>query len=284
MKRDDYYEDKKILIPLMAVSMVAGAMPISNVSASNDPKIYVDLHYEDDGDIRADIMFENLPTLYAGGFHIDFGDSWVNAVNDHGVHFSYKDTTAHEYGANVTYEENGEHGGFISFFSYYGNTDFNGRFYSIYLKKSENFNSDTAGINVVYMSDGRIHDTLYHMEDDNSLTNLLSNTLQTTPTMLGAYEYKVGDVNNDGYVDAVDTSLIWSEVQEHGAYDVNDIKYTYKSIFPKAKCAAVPDANQDGYISYLDGDLIMQYYADMSTDNVNNTNVGKIDIFELFDD
>ncbi len=133
------------------------------------------------------------------------------------------------------------------------------------------------------MSNDRVHDTLYHEEDDHSLTNLLYNTLQTTPTMLGAYEYKVGDVNSDGYVDSVDAGLIWAATQ-NGAYYIPNIKNTYQSIFPKAKCAAVPDTNQDGHISYFDGDLIMQYYADMATGKENNTNVGKIDIFELFDD
>ncbi len=274
---------KKLLAPLIAVSMVAGAMPISNVSAaSNDPKIYVDLHYEDDGDIRADVMLENVPTFFTGSFHIDLSDSWTTTNNSQGRFFTTTDCTGS--GGHASVHEAGEHGAFIFITSTdMENIDFNGRLVSFYVAKSENYDPNNNGINVVYKSGENFVDNLYHSAPDHSYTNLLPQTLETTPTMLGAYEYKVGDVNSDGYVDAVDCSMVWSETKDR-SYCVDDIKNTYQSIFPKAKCAAAPDANQDNWISYEDGDLILQYYADMATGNENNTNVGKIDIFELFDD
>lgn len=272
---------KKILIPLMAVSMVAGAMPISNVSASNDPKIYVDLHYEDDGDIRADVMLENVPTFFTGSFHIDLSDSWTLTTDSRGRPFATAGCTGQ---GHTSVHEAGEHGAFVFITSTdMENIDYNGKLVSFYVAKSENFDPDNNGINVVYLSGENFVDNLYHSENNGNYVNLLPQTLENNPTMLGAYEYKVGDVNSDGYVDAVDCSMVWSATKDR-AYYVNDIKNTYKSIFPKAKCAAAPDANQDGWINYSDGDDILQYYADMSTENVNNTNIGKIDIFELFDD
>lgn len=270
---------KKILAPLMAVSMVAGAMPISNVSASNNPRIYVDIHYEDDGDIRADVMFDNLPELSAGGFHIKIGDGWKLRYNRAGEPDCSTRGCYSEGIANLISQEVQNYGLFVCFStkSNYG-YDFNGSFCSIYLEKTENYSPDNAAINIEYINGPNSIDCLVHNNE-----NILSYALETSPTMLGAYEYKVGDVNSDGYVDAVDCSMVWSATKDRSYY-VNDIKNTYKSIFPKAKCAAAPDANQDGWISEGDGDVILQYYADMSTDNVNNTNVGKIDIFELFDD
>ncbi len=271
---------KKLLAPLLAVSMVAGAMPISNVSASNDPRIYVDIHYQDDGQIRADVMFENLPELCAGGFHIKVGDSWKLKYNERTKKPDCNTRGCYSEGlASLSVEGIPNYGLFVCFStdSYYG-YDFNGSFCSIYLEKAENFDPDNAAINIEYLGNGVIEDRLVHNGKD-----IVSYNPEESPTMLGAYEYKVGDVNSDGYVDAVDCSMIWAATK-NGAYYVNNIKHTYKSIFPNAKCAAAPDANQDGWISYGDGELIMQYYADMSTGNVNNTNVGKIDIFELFDD
>ncbi|MDE5771137.1 MAG: hypothetical protein K2I06_05840 [Ruminococcus sp.] len=266
---------KKFLAPLLAVPMIAGAMPISNVSAANDPRIYVDIHYEDDGDIRADVMFDNLPTLTAGGFHIKIGDSWKLTYDM----FGEPDCYFNRYASGVV-ENIPNYGIFVCFSTTkIGGRDFNGTFCSFYLEKSENFDPDNAAINIEYLNGPNSQDCLVH----NNVENILHYALETSPTMLGAYEYKVGDVNSDGYVDAVDCSMVWAATQ-NGAYYVNDIKHTYKSIFPKAKCAAAPDANQDGWISEGDGDLMLQYYADMSANRENYTNVGKIDIFELFDD
>ncbi|MDE6848235.1 MAG: hypothetical protein K2J44_02675 [Ruminococcus sp.] len=271
---------KKILAPLIAVSMVAGAMPISNVSASNDPRIYVDIHYEDDGDIRADVMFDNLPELTAGGFHIKIGDGWKLKYRRTGkpdctTHGCYSDGLA-----SITAVEVQNYGLFVCFSTDTGDGyDFNGSFCSIYLEKTDNFSPDNAAINIECINGPNTQDCLVV----HNKQNIITYALETTPTMHGAYEYKVGDVNSDGYVDAVDCSMVWSATK-NGAYYVDDIKNTYKSIFPKAKCAAAPDANQDGWINYTDGDAILQYYADMSSENVNSTNIGKIDIFELFDD
>lgn len=37
---------KKSLASLMAVSCIIGVIPVANVSASNDPNVYVDITYE----------------------------------------------------------------------------------------------------------------------------------------------------------------------------------------------------------------------------------------------
>lgn len=279
---------KKLLAPLMAVSLIASAMPVANVSAaSNEPQLYVDITYEDDGDIRGDVIMKNMPTLYAGGFHIEFGDSWTEGKNNKGLNFTFANTTPHEIGGNCKYQANGEHGGFFTFNSPdYGNYDYNGRICSFYLKKTKSFDPDNAEINIAYYSTENASDFLYHLESNHSLTDYSPIAHEKSPVMLGAYEYKVGDVNNDGYVDVIDSSLIRSALKDNNnsAFIVDSIKHTYKRYFPEAVCPASPDATQDGTIGQLDADLIMDYYVDMSTDGVNNSRIGKLDFYELFDD
>lgn len=279
---------KKLLSPLMAVSLIVSAMPVANVSATNDdPQLYVDITYEDDGDIRGDVIMKNMPTLYAGGFHIDFGDSWTEGKNNKGFNFTFANTTSQEIGGACIYKANGEHGGFFTFSSPNGNNnDYNGRVCSFYLKKSESFDPNNAEINISYHSTINASDFLYHKENNGTYTDYSPTAHEKSPVMLGTYEYLVGDVNNDGYVDAIDSTLIRSALKDNNnkSFTVDGIKRTYKTIFPDAVCPASPDATQDGIIGQLDADLIMDYYVDMSTDGVNNSRIGKLDFYELFDD
>lgn len=279
----------------MAVSIVAGAMPVASVSAEDNPKIYVDLTYEEDGDIRADVMMENMPEIYSGAFHIDLGDSWIMSVNDEGDNTDYSlDGSIKKNYSQFAFEEDGTklkddgiHGAFFVFVApYYKNCDYNGKLFSFYVAKSENFDPDNAGINIVYTSSGNsVFDYIYHIDNNNNRIDLSPNVHETSPVMLGAYEYIVGDVNNDGMVNAVDSTCIFTALKnKDNSYNVNDIKYTYKSLFPDALCAAAPDADSNGTIEHSDAMLIMQYYADLSTSHENNSGVGRRDIYELFND
>jgi len=273
---------KKFLAPLMAVSLVAGAMPVVNVSAENKPNIYVDFTYEDDGDIRADIMFENVPDVSCGGFHVEFGDGWKLKIKSNGKLDASVIGCDSNGTASVSSVKHGDNDLFVCFGtdSSHG-YDLNGRFYSIYLEKSKNFNSNNATANVVFKSYADADDML--VSDNEYIIYSGNNHL---PVMLGAYEYIIGDVNNDGRVNVIDASQLMSALHGDRAqnYIVDNIKNTYKSLFPYAVCAAAPDADQDGSINYIDVDLIMEYYADMSTEQQNNTRIGKRDIYELFND
>lgn len=275
---------KKFLAPLMAVSLVAGAMPVVNVSAENKPNIYVDFTYEDDGDIRADIMFENLPTnVGCGGFHVEFGDGWKLKFKSNGkLDATNTGCTTSENGFSAQSIKSGDNEVFVFWGTdYKPGYDLNGRFYSVYLEKSENFNSDNATANVVFKTDGSYDDMISTFMGD-----IIYAGSDYSPVMLGAYEYIIGDVNNDGRVNVIDASQLMSGLHGDRAqnYIVDNIKNTYKSLFPYAVCAAAPDADQDGSINYIDVDLIMEYYADMSTEQQNNTRIGKRDIYELFND
>lgn len=269
----------------MAVSLIAGAIPVTNVSsANNDPRVYVDITYDDNGKARADIMFENLPNIASGGFHIEIGDGWKVRMSDRmpsEIDTSRAGCTSGEVNCTPFLKKYGNNDVFLTF-SLMNDYDLNGRFFSIYLEKSDNFNSNNSEINVVFQSTANVSDCIATRTG----RCVIDSVSDHSPTMLEAYEYLVGDVNNDGRVNAIDSTLIRCALEDNkkSQFIVNDIKKTYKSFFPDAVCPASPDANQNGTISLLDADLILDYYADMSTDGINNSRIGKLDFYELFDD
>lgn len=272
---------KKFIAPLMAASLVAGTMPLTNVSAASDPRIYVDLTYEDGNDnVRADIMFENMPKVKNGGFHIEVGDGWnlvMGRFNKPKV--SYTDCTSAEAQFSVKPKEDGDNDLFIAFANDAA-YNVNGRFISFYLTKDKSLNSDNSEVNVVFKP--ATSNSIDYIKGENG--NIIISENYNPPVMLESREYLVGDVNNDGYVNAMDASDVLSAVKSNNNKPliVKDIERTYKSMFPDAVCPASPDASQDGMISRIDVDVILDYYMDMSTDGVNNSRVGKLDFYEFF--
>lgn len=272
---------KKFIAPLMAASFVASAMPLIDVSAASDPRVYVDLTYEDGNDnVRADIMFENMPNVINGGFHIEIGDGW-NLVMSHPnkPKISHTDCTSAEAQFSVKPKKDGDNDLFIAFANDAA-YNVNGCFVSFYLVKNENFNSNNSEVNVVFKPDTL--NSIDYIKGENG--NIIISEDYNPPVMSESREYLVGDVNNDGYVNAMDASDVLSAVKSNNNKPliVKDIERTYKSMFPDAVCPASPDASQDGMISRLDVDVILDYYMDMSTDGVNNSRVGKLDFYEFF--
>ncbi|MCM1313925.1 MAG: hypothetical protein NC205_01775 [Prevotella sp.] len=277
---------KKVLAPLMAVSLMVSAMPIANVSAaSNDPRVYVNITYDDNGTARADIMFENIPAIANGGFHLDVGDGWDlkmdNTFNPPEIEFETKGCTAGKIHCTPLIVKDGDNDVFITF-STSKNYDLNGRFLSIYLEKNANFTPSNAKINVVFRSTEDASDSIATVKGD----PVINSVTDRSPAMNQVCEYKIGDVNNDGYVDAIDSSLILSALEKNNnrSFSVESIKNNFKTIFPDAICPAAPDANQDDSIGLSDSNIIMKYYTHMSTNSEDTSRVGKIDFYEFFED
>ncbi|MCM1505821.1 MAG: hypothetical protein NC177_01620 [Ruminococcus flavefaciens] len=272
---------KKILSALTAVSLIAGAVPVMNASAvNNEPRVYVDITYDENDNPMANIMFENTYDVASGGFHLDLGDGWKAKLDEYGD-VDIKGTRISQKFSPMVKTDTGND--LFVAFSANNNYTFNGLFFSIYLEKTENFNEDNAEINVVFKSSKNVYD---YIANRTNSKKLITAETDNAPTMIKAYEYLVGDVNNDGYVDAIDSTMILCALEDNNRteFSVDEIKHSYKSYFPEAVCPASPDASQDNTISELDSDLIMQYYMDMSTSGVNNSRVGKIDFYELFED
>lgn len=272
---------KKFLAPLLAVPVVAGAMPVANVSAVS-PRIYVDITYENNERVRADIMFENIPDAACGGFHVNIGDGWnfktkYDPSGDK-IYGSDKDCTS-KGTVTVQERENGEKGVFL-YFTSSKDYNLNGRFYSLYLEKNENFNSKNADVNVVFQATPYAEDSIA----DKTGNLFIKADTYYAPVMLEAQEYIIGDANNDGRVNAIDATWINMALEENNTQSliVDEIKNNYTNYFPEANCAAAPDATLNDVIDYTDAEAIVQYYADMSTIGHSNTRIGQREFYEIF--
>lgn len=267
---------KKLLAPLMAVSLIASAMPVANVSAASNPRVYVNITYENNQKVRADVMFENVPACAAGNFHIDVGDGW-DIVHDANNQIALSQNNSPTK-CNILSAIERSDNYFLLYFLEKGDKKFNDCFCSFYLEKNSNFTSKNAKVNVVFENSGSFDDFIATQKGD----RIISSGAYRPPVMLEAQEYIIGDANNDGYVDSIDGSWLLSSIERDPQCKVDDITENYTDIFPLANCAAAPDADLDGTISQDDFDLIMKYYMDMSTDERNNSRVGKREFYEIF--
>lgn len=268
----------------MAASLVAGAMPLTNVSAASDPQIYVDLTYEDGNDnVKANIMFENMPDVKGGGFHIEVGDGWnlvMDTPDDPDKPLTNKaQSMVWQLMSSLIVIKDGTNDLFITFAGSKA-YDLNGNLLSFYLEKNENFNANNSEVNVVFKSSKNSEDFILGKNN----VHIIESDTNHSPVMLESREYLVGDVNNDGRVNAMDCTDILAALEDNhrSSFVVKNIEYTYQSFFPDAVCPASPDANQNGMITKADADLILKYYADVSTDEINNSRVGKLDFYEFF--
>lgn len=277
---------KRFLAPLMAAAITVSAMPVVTANADGNPRVFVDITYENNERVRADIIFENIDPAACGGFHVNIGDGWDfktrYSASGTKIYGSNKDCES-EGKANIQVKENGEKGVFI-YFSSDDNYDLNGRFYSLYLEKNENFNSKNADVNVVFQAESQ---STYDFIANCIGTIFISANTDTAPRMTEAQEYIIGDANNDGRVNAIDATWIRMAINGDNTksytVDALAINDAYKNIFPEANCAAAPDADMDGHINFIDADKIMQYYADMSTDEQNNSRIGTREFYEIFE-
>lgn len=87
---------------------------------------------------------------------------------------------------------------------------------------------------------------------DTGIKTIKLNNKTTEP-----YEYSLGDVDGNGYVDAVDASKVLSEY----AHISSDMDSTFNEVQRK-----VADSNNDGFIDAVDASKILAFYAYISTD------------------
>lgn len=88
------------------------------------------------------------------------------------------------------------------------------------------------------------------------------NEYKIPQTYEDSYYYRLGDLNKDGYVDAVDASLtlnLYSKL-------ATDQTLTKEEQDQKTRA----DMNKDGYVNSIDASLILSYYANNSTSWTNS--------------
>ncbi|MCM1315726.1 MAG: SH3 domain-containing protein [Prevotella sp.] len=141
------------------------------------------------------------------------------------------------------------------------------RNYTLYVSLKRNSSGDTVSyadtFNVPDVNDNpeSFRELIYNFsfDDDFSGSNwTLSSETETEKNIIMHYgTSRTGDVNGDGIIDSVDSSLVLSEYSslstEGGTSTLNE----------KQKLSA--DVNKDGIIDAVDGSLILVYYAISST-------------------
>lgn len=254
-----------ISLYMIIVSLLSSICFRTYAFSSNDPRIYVNIVYEDGGTIRADVMFENMPNLKAGGFQLNVGEGWHILPNDFGDDGLNKDSRDKINNAIYSVYINNK-GRFIGFCNAkLDGYNYNGRFCYFYIERT----SESTPLNSVINCS---LDSLY----DADFTSIIETA--DVPVMLASYEYMIGDADGNGIIDARDASLVYTATDENMSYDVYSTRYTYTNEFPNAVCSASPDANEDGIIDSSDATLILRAYVNASSVG----NVGEIAIYELF--
>lgn len=135
----------------------------------------------------------------------------------------------------------------------------------IYVRKNSNLNA----------TNGTIKISSNVLADANGIDIQVSN-MQFITTK-SAY-YKLGDVNNDGYINTKDSVAILNALESHGlsnsSISVYKVANNLKDWFPYARAAEVADTNADTYISKEDANVITKSYASIMA-NTYKGNLGK---------
>lgn len=267
---------KKLLASLMATTIVAGSMSAINSMAAS-PRIYVDIVRVNSTTYRADVIFENMPALYSSSFYVEVGSGWrINKTGSKTAQWSVENCTITQ-SAMYTHSMPDDSDNLISFITGADNLagyDYNGKFVSFYLTKTNDYNTQNAVINID-MENGYLCGNNSEGERID-YTNNLDDSI-----MLEVDQYIIGDADGSGSVNSLDASDVLT-VASNSTLIVDTIAPFHTNYFPDALCAAAPDADQNGYINKADANEIMNYYSAVAVGNSYSGKVGKIDVYETF--
>lgn len=258
------------------------------IAEASTPRIYVDIVYESDTQIRADVIFENMPETYSGGFHLNVADGWkINDINDEGYFKIEKlNYTGQDLGIGGKISTKGTNNTFIY---YYGekNVNANGHFCSFYISKTDTYSETNSDISVYFEDNYPVYDYIGSQLPSGEYVEYFrpnSNEEIELPKIEKVNEYIIGDANGDVYVNSKDASAILSAISNNGgnSFSVPLIESHFTRFFPYAKAPAAPDANNDGYISREDAELALNYYSSVSTGEDYVGAIGSKAVYEYY--
>lgn len=248
-------------------------------SAASDPNIYIDMTIEESGAIRADVIMENVPEFNNAAFQFDLGTNWeALTLADGTVDFiCYGNTITHAM--SDAFYRSTNNGNYLTITSAkYQDYNFNGTFVSFYIKKSDTFNWSSAGINFV-------KNPINYTITDSKGNEYFNSILETSPIMVGADEYIVGDVNNSLFVDGTDATLILRFINLNGnSVPLSDINSYLNEVIHDLRSAYAADVNKDGYIDETDAQLTLRYYTEIISGLEYSGYIGTTDIYEIYND
>ena len=243
----------------------------ASASFGSDPAIYSNIVDLGSGLYRADIMCENMPNIISGAFNIEIGTGWSFVLDgtdidyENPLHFVVATGTPTSSSVFVALARASE-------------VNPNRTIFSVYLNKTNSYSSNNATVNVEFGA----NDGLYTLSGgdynpDSFIYPLLA------PEMTASYEYRIGDVNNDGILTSVDASLISVAISNNNnnRIDINGAN-TY---FPNAVALEVADVDRDEYITNDDAQYVLSYYVYVSSNMtpVGTYYTGEWDIYEEYD-
>lgn len=276
---------KKLLSALVTSVFITSSVFTTTASAiiaeASTPRIYVDIVYESDTQIRADVIFKNIPETDSGAFHLNIADGWEVDTFDNGIiKLSTLDCTG--YGVSATLCNDGTNDVFICYACNRG-IDMNGRFCSLEVSKTDTYSETNSDISVYFTSVPGAHDFIGAASGERYFEAGSDEEVEL-PKIEKVNEYIIGDANGDVYVDATDASAILRAIYNNGdkAIYVPFIESNFTRLFPSAKAPAAPDANNDGYISDLDADLVLHHYSDVSSGKDYVGAIGSKAVYEYY--
>lgn len=283
---------KKFLPAFVATVFMTSTVFTTTASAiiaeASTPRIYVDIVYESDTQIRADVIFKNVPPTWSGGFHLNVADGW-EVDNLFGLVSidKYDGCTGQDFVISGTIVDENVVG--ISYANSKGTFDIdaNGRFCSFKLSKTDSYSETNADISVYFTGNGVLNDCIsshFLNGKDTDYFVVGSGEKIELPKIEKVNEYIIGDANGDVYVSAKDASAILSAIYINGDQPirVSSIESNFTRLFPSAQAPAAPDANNDGYISDLDAELVLHHYSSVSSGGGYVGAIGSKAIYEYY--
>lgn len=275
---------KKTIVAGLAAAMTMTAVPMINSSAAQAtnsvPKMYLDFTIESDGDIRADVVIENMPDFTTSGFHVELGEGFKFTTSKEGDDYV---TFGNPYAGSLVNINDHE----LAFATMNAKAkNYNGHFVGFYVERTDVNNMYNSTGNVVFYNAPNAPCKITDDEHNITIYNPASGTgTMNTPDILESNEYLVGDINGSGVVDGIDATRVLRACDLNGGdIKIENINGNFTNEIPDLRSAYAADVNKDGFISQADADLLLKYYTIIISGKEYNGNIGKVDIYEIYND
>ena len=278
---------KRIISVFSAMLLSVTSVTAISAFADNTVQMYTDFTYVSSTRVKVNVWLKNCPAVFAGGYHVELGNGleFCTLLNDP------ERLQIVKTGTNSTYimwdsmiDSTMTNGAFLGFATY-GNEPIDPSIplVSFY---ADIVGTDDITATIVARSNGNYVDQICYQNPEGNITD--STTFELTiidkPVMIESTDYLVGDVNNDGYINAIDASSILVAMNNNYnvPISVHSIDSHFNLFFPNAKTKESPDANKDELITRSDANEIMDYYSAMSSNQSYSGYVGQIDYYETY--
>lgn len=275
---------KHAAISGLAAVVTLAAVPtihMSSAQAADDaPKMYLDFTVESDGDIRADVVIENMPDFTTSGFHVELGEGLKFTTSSEGEDY---ETFGNHYAGSLVQINDHE----LAFATINAKArNYNGRFVGFYVERTDANNAFNSTGNVVFYNTPNASNGIVDVEHFITIYDPANGTEgMNTPVILESNEYLVGDVSGNGVVDGIDATRVLRACELSGGdIKIKDINGNFTNEIPDLRSAYAADVNNDGFISQADADLLLRYYTIIISNMSYDGNIGKVDIYEIYND